>query len=328
MPIIKDSSYKPSKLLKNGHFQTLYPYFFRKVRDVKFSRKRLHTADNDFLDVDISDVNSDKLLILSHGLEGSSNTQYIRGMTKHFNNLGIDVVSWNMRSCSGELNWTEKFYHALMTHDLEQVIEFSKNRKAYKDVYLIGFSLGAILSSNYLGEKGDDLDPVIKKATLFSTPCDLHSSVVELSRPMNKMYLENFLGTMRKKILEKHNTIGLSKVDIKHLRKIKTFEEFDSRFTAPLHGFRDAFDYYEKGSCKDKLKNISIPTLMVNAKNDPFLGKDCYPVKEAAENPNLYLEMPKSGGHVGFFETLRKDILWSELRAEAFILDEEVKKII
>ena len=171
-------------------------------------------------------------------------------------------------------------------------------------------------------------DPRIKKAALFSTPCDLYSSIKELSKPMNKMYLENFLNTMRTKILQKHNTIGLTKVDIKHLRKIKTFQEFDNRFTAPLHGFKDAFDYYEKGSCKKNLKNITIPTLMVNAKNDPFLGKDCYPIKEAAQNPNLYLEMPKSGGHVGFLESLRKDILWSELRAGAFILDDELEKIV
>ena len=326
MPIIKDSTYRPSKLMKNGHIQTLYPYFFRKVRDIHFSRKRLKTIDNDFLDVDISDINSKKLIVLSHGLEGSSQTQYIRGMTRHFNNLGFDVVSWNMRSCSGELNWTEKFYHALMTSDLNQVIEFSKTRKNYQEINLIGFSLGAILTSNYLGEKADNVDPLIKKAAVFSTPCDLYSSVKELSRPMNKMYLENFLGTMRKKILVKHNTIGLSKVDIKHLGKIKTFEEFDNRFTAPLHGFKDAYDYYEKGSCKQRLKSIKVPTLMVNAKNDPFLGKDCYPIKEALENDNLFLEIPKTGGHVGFFESIRKDILWSELRAEAFIMDKDILK--
>jgi predicted alpha/beta-fold hydrolase len=326
MPILKDSTYNPPKLLKNGHIQTLYPYFFRKVKDVNYSRKRLHTVDQDFLDVDVSDVGSNKLLILSHGLEGSSNTQYIRGMTKHFNNLDIDVASWNMRSCSGELNWTEKFYHALMTSDLNQVVEYAKGRKEYDEIYLIGFSLGAILTSNYLGELGKDVDPLIKKATLFSTPCDLYSSVKELSRPMNKMYLENFLKTMRNKILEKHNTIGLSKVDIKHLKKIKTFQEFDNRFTAPLHGFKDASDYYEKGSCKPKLKNIEVPTLMVNAKNDPFLGKDCFPIKEANENPNLYLEMPKTGGHVGFLDDQGKSILWSERRAQAFIMDSDIKK--
>lgn len=312
--------------MKNGHIQTLYPYFFRKVKDIQFSRKRLRTFDNDFLDIDISDINSTKLIVLSHGLEGSSDTQYIRGMTRHFNNLGFDVISWNMRSCSGELNWTEKFYHALMTSDLSQVIDFSKSRKAYKEINLIGFSLGAILTSNYLGEKAQQIDPLIKKATIFSTPCDLYSSVKELSRPMNKMYLENFLGTMRKKILLKHNTIGLTNVDVKHISKIKSFEEFDNRFTAPLHGFKDAHDYYEKGSCKTKLKDIAIPTLMVNAKNDPFLGKECFPIKEARDNDNLYLEMPKTGGHVGFFESIRKDILWSELRAQAFIMDDEIIK--
>lgn len=327
MPIVKDSSYNPPKLLKNGHLQTLYPYFFRKVRDVQYSRKRLFTLDNDFIDIDISDVGSKKLLILSHGLEGSTNTQYIMGMTKHFNNIGIDAISWNMRSCSGEMNWTEKFYHALTLNDLDQVINHGLSLKNYDEIYLLGFSLGAILTSNYLGERGKNIDPRIKKAVVFSVPCDLRSSTIELSKPMNKMYSENFLATMRKKILLKHNTIGLSNVDIKHLGKIKTFEEFDNRFTAPLHGFKDASDYYEKGSCKPKLKNIAIPTLMVNAKNDPFLGKDCFPIAEAHKNPNLFLEMPKSGGHVGFINSLGKGILWSELRAQAFLMDDEIERI-
>ncbi|ATH06847.1 hypothetical protein BIY24_02500 [Halobacteriovorax marinus] len=326
MPIISSSTLKPSKLLKNGHIQTLYPYFFRKVKDVSYSRKRLFTSDNDFLDIDISDVNSKKLLILSHGLEGSSDTQYIRGMTRHFNNVGIDVVSWNMRSCSGELNWTEKFYHAATISDLEMVIDFALAQKEYEEVYLLGFSLGAALTTNYLGLKAKSVNSKIKKAVVFSAPCDLKSSIKELSRPINKMYLENFLSTMRNKILEKHRTIGLSKVDIKDLSKIKTFQDFDNRFTAPLHGFIDANDYYEKGSCKDKIKNIAIPTLMVNAKNDPFLGDDCYPVHEAKENKNFFLEMPQSGGHVGFLESLRKDVLWSELRAQAFIFDDEIKR--
>ncbi len=327
MPIISESSHKPTKLLKNGHIQTLYPYFFRKVRDVAFSRKRLFTADNDFIDVDISDVGSNKLLILSHGLEGSSDTQYIRGMTKHFNNIGIDVISWNMRSCSGELNWTEKFYHATTISDLDLVIEYALASKEYQEVFLLGFSLGAALTTNYLGDKGRNIDPRIKKAAVFSAPCDLKSSIKELSRPINKMYLENFLSTMRNKILEKHQKIGLSKVDIRDLRKIKTFQDFDNRFTAPLHGFKDANDYYEKGSCKNKIQHIVIPTLMVNAKNDPFLGDDCYPTHEAKLNKNFYLEIPHSGGHVGFLESFRKGALWSEQRAQAFLLDDELKRV-
>ena len=327
MPIISTSTHRPTKLLKNGHIQTLYPYFFRKVRDVKFSRKRLFTDDKDFIDIDISDIGSKRLLILSHGLEGSSDTQYIRGMTKHFNNIGIDVISWNMRSCSGELNWTDKFYHAATISDLDLVIEHSLGRKEYQEVFLLGFSLGAALTTNYLGLKGQELDVRIKKAAVFSTPCDLKSSIEELSRPINKMYLENFLSTMRNKILEKHHTIGLSKVDIRDLKKIKTFQDFDNRFTAPLHGFKDANDYYEQGSCKNKIQNITIPTLMVNAKNDPFLGIGCYPLKEAKINKNFYLEMPFSGGHVGFLESFKKGALWSELRAQAFLLDDEIKRI-
>ncbi len=321
MPVISPSTHKSSNLLKNGHIQTLYPYFFRKIKDVGYSRKRVLTEDKDFIDIDISKVGSNKVAILSHGLEGSSDTQYIRGMTKHLNSIGIDVISWNMRSCSGELNWTEKFYHAATITDLDLVIEDTLNNNDYQEVFLLGFSLGAALTANYLGIKGEGLNSRIKKSVVLSAPCDLKSSIKELSRPMNKMYLENFLGTMRNKILEKHNTLGLSKVDVRDLKKIKTFQDFDNRFTAPLHGFEDANDYYEKGSCKNKLKNITIPTLMVNAKNDPFLGDDCYPVQEAKQNKNFFLEIPPSGGHIGFMESFKKGTLWSELRTESFLLE-------
>ncbi|WP_372653221.1 YheT family hydrolase [Halobacteriovorax sp.] len=322
MPLISSSTHKSENILRNGHIQTLYPYFFRKIRGVTYSRERILTEDNDFIDIDKSKVGSKKAAILSHGLEGSSDTQYIRGMTKHLNSVGIDVISWNMRSCSGELNWTEKFYHAATITDLDLVIEDTLNNNSYDEVFLLGFSLGAALTTNYLGLKSENVNSRIKRSVVLSAPCDLKSSIAELSRPMNKMYLENFLGTMRNKILEKHSTIGLSKVDIRDLKKVKTFQDFDNRFTAPLHGFEDANDYYEKASCKNKIQNIKIPTLMINAKNDPFLGDDCYPVHEAKQNNKFFLEIPPSGGHIGFMENFKKGTLWSELRAQQFLLED------
>lgn len=320
MPIIETPTYAPPALLRNGHLQTLVPYLFRRVTELKYNRERIDTSDGDFLDIDFcpsSQKESESIVILSHGLEGSSQKPYMRGMAKYFTQLGIDALSWNMRSCSGEMNRLPIFYHSGLTQDLELAIEYALTKKNYKNIYLVGFSLGAALTAMYLGQKGKEISPKIKKAALFSAPCCLKSSGEELASPAHRIYSENLLSTMRKKVLEKDRLIGLPMLDLKGLNKIKTFREFDDRVTSQLLGYKDALEYYEKNSCLPFLKDITVPTLIVNAKNDPFLGKKCYPIREAHRNKSLFLEMPHSGGHLGFFH-LKKGPYWSEQRAANF----------
>ncbi|MDD0854862.1 alpha/beta hydrolase [Halobacteriovorax sp. GB3] len=324
MPLVDSSTYKAPKLFKNGHIQTLYPYFFRKIDDLNYKRTRIKTHDGDFLDIDYSPVNSNKLVILSHGLEGNSSRQYVLGMARHFNNIGVDALAWNMRSCSGEMNNTSRFYHAGDVEELDCVIKYAKTLKQYEEIYLIGFSLGANLTARYLGDMGEAHDPLIKGSTVFSAPCCLKGSASVLQKPMQKIYLQDFMGTMKKKLLEKSKVMDLSMVDIKKIDDVKSFFEFDTHFTAPLHGFKDAFDYYDKASCKPVLHRIKVPTLIINAKNDPFLSKECYPIKEAHRNKNLFLEIPNSGGHIGFV-TFKEQQYWTELRAERFLLHRDKK---
>tara|TARA_R110000868_G_scaffold14661_10_gene67877 strand:- start:2791 stop:3756 length:966 start_codon:yes stop_codon:yes gene_type:complete len=318
MPWIEQSSYKPPPLFSNGHLQTLYPYFFRKIKDLEYKRIRLETQCGDFLDVDLSIVGSEELLIISHGLEGSSDSQYIKGMARLFNKDGKDVLAWNMRSCSGELNRLPGFYHAGMTDDLELMISYAQSQ-GYKKISLVGFSLGANLTSLYLGKKGNDLPPEITSAVVFSAPCDLGKSAEKISRVKYRFYLESFLITMRQKILEKSKVMDLG-VDLAGIDKIKSFQEFDDRFTGPLHGFKNGQHYYEDVSCKKWLKNIKVPTLIINAKDDPFLTKECFPIEEARQNKNLYLEIPKTGGHVGFVSFNSQQLYWSEKRAQDFFM--------
>lgn len=323
MPIIDTPTYAPPILLRNGHLQTLVPYLFRRVTELKYTRERIDTPDGDFLDIDFCpspQQDADSIVILSHGLEGSSQTPYMRGMAKYFTQLGIDALSWNMRSCSGEMNRLPIFYHSGLTQDLELAIDYALTKKNYKNIYLVGFSLGAGLTAMYLGQKAKDISPKIKKAVVFSAPCCLKSSGEELASPAHRIYSENLLSTMRKKVLEKDRLIGLPMLDLKGLNKVKTFREFDDRVTSQLLGYKDALEYYDKNSCLPFLKDIQIPTLIVNAKNDPFLGKKCYPIREAYKNESLFLEMPHSGGHLGFFH-LKKGPYWSEQRAAKFLLE-------
>tara|TARA_R110000868_G_scaffold103710_5_gene285444 strand:- start:10763 stop:11728 length:966 start_codon:yes stop_codon:yes gene_type:complete len=318
MPWIEQSSYRPPLLFSNGHLQTLYPYFFRKIKDLEYKRVRLDTHCGDFLDVDLSLVGSEELLIISHGLEGSSDSQYIKGMARLFNKDGKDVLAWNMRSCSGELNRLPGFYHAGMTDDLDLMIQYGVSQ-GYKKISLMGFSLGANLTSLYLGQRADELAPQITNAVVFSAPCDLGKSAEKISRVKYRFYLESFLITMRQKIIEKSKTMDLG-VDLSGIEKIKSFKEFDDRFTGPLHGFKNGQQYYDDVSCKKWLHKIKVPTLIINAKDDPFLTKECFPIQEARENKNLYLEIPKSGGHVGFVSFNSEQLYWSEKRAHDFLV--------
>ncbi len=318
LPII-ESNYLSPKIFNNGHVQTIYPYFFRKVKGVSYVRVRIETRDHDFLDLDINRTGSDECIILTHGLEGDSNSPYIRGMTKHFSDLEKkDVIAWNMRSCSGELNRLPQFYHGASIDDLEEVINFAI-QAGYRKIRLMGFSLGGNLTSFYLGYKGKSLPSQIVGACVFSSPVSLGGSVKKLDNSkVGKIYTESFLNTMRKKVHAKDKIMKLEGIDLERVDRAKDFTEFDDAVTAPLHGFKSGKDYYQRASALQYLHNIAVPTLLVQSKDDPFLNKDCFPIKIANQNNNLFLEVTPGGGHVGFMSFKNGFNYWSESRASYF----------
>ncbi len=318
MPIIHKSSYQAPPMFSNGHIQTIYPYFFRKVQHDSGNLLKMATSDNDFLSFKLSKVGSKRIAILSHGVEGHIDATYIKGMTKNLNHFGIDVLSWNMRSCGEEMNLQPRYYHAGETEDLDTIINYVLEQESYDEIFLIGFSLGSNLTAKYLGEKNIHLPKELSKAILFSTPVDLACSDKKLHNLFNYQYMELFLKTMRLKLHEKNKKVKLDHiVDMENIQKIKTLWEFTDKYVAPLHGFKNATEYYALSSSKQYLHKINIPTLIVNALNDPILGKSCYPYHEASQNKNLFLETPKSGGHIGFISF--EDYYWSERRAREFI---------
>lgn len=314
MPI-KQSTYTPPFYLTNGHTQTIYPTFFRKIKPDFDYRERLITPDQDFIDVDWKKTGSKKCVILSHGLEGNSKKWYISAMTKHFNMHQFDVCAWNFRGCSGEPNLTLSTYHSGKTEDLDLVIQNALPK--YDEIYLVGFSMGGNVSLKYIGEYSEDLNPKIKKCAVFSVPIDLYGSCLELNKTSNIVYMKTFLSELKEK-LEAKQKLFPNDISLENYGNIKNFIDFDNTYTAPLNGFKDSADYCKKASSKQFIPSIKIPTLLVNAKNDPFLSKTCYPVKECKDHKFVTLEMPKEGGHISFAQN--GGIYYSEQRALEFFL--------
>lgn len=321
MPIINDSSYRPPALLRNGHLQTIYPSLARNLTPDLYLRERIATPDNDFLDLDWAKVGGRKLAVLSHGLEGSSHRHYMIGMARALNRRGWDALAWNYRGCSGEMNRQLRMYHNGAIDDLDVVVRHALKYDRYDTVALIGFSLGGNLTLVYLGRLAASLDLRIQKAVVFSVPCDLAASSRELAKRRNWLYMDQFLRSLHEKIKLKM-AIMPGALNDEGYERLRNFKDFDDRYTAPIHGFKDAEDYWTKCSSGQFIPAVRIPTLIVNAKNDPFLADGCYPVQAAAQSRWVHLEMPASGGHVGFVQFNHDGSYWSEQRAMAFLEQE------
>ena len=317
MPII-ESTYKPPFWAKKSFVSTVFSGLARKVDGVKQTRERIRLLDSDFLDLDWSYAQnkSNKVIILLHGLEGNAQRPYITGSAKLFNNNGIDAVGVNFRGCSGAPNLLFRSYHSGATEDLDAVVKHVLSKGIYDEIYIKGISLGANMTLNYVGE-GRDLPSEIKAVVAISTPCDLKGSCGELMSLKNKHYAIRFLAHLKDKLKPKLEQFP-DNISIEDFNSINTLIDFDNVYTSRAHGFKDAFDYYEKASCLQFLSNIQVPSLVINALNDSFLSAECYPVKEAKHNPNLFLEMPKYGGHVGFIG--KGNVYYNERRALEFVI--------
>ncbi len=310
------SNYNPPLFFKNGHFATIYSGIIRSVNGVVQKRERLPLSDGDFLDLDWSDsvIPSDKLVILLHGLEGDGQRPYITGSAKILNQNGYDTCAVNYRGCSGEPNTKYRSYHSGATEDLIEVIEHILNTRDYKELYLKGFSLGGNLLLKYLGE-GNTIPKEMRGAVAVSVPCSLHSSCEQLLSAKNVLYAQRFKKNLLDKLRQKQQMFP-DKISDDDIKQIKTLKDFDDVYTSKAHHFDDALDYYEKCSSKQFLPDVSVPSLIINALDDSFLGPACYPHQETDQNPFLYLETPRYGGHVGFWG--KNNITYTEKKAVDF----------
>lgn len=270
-----------------------------------YERERLELPDQDFLDLDWIANGNKKLIIVTHGLEGDSSRPYVTGMIQRFVSAGFDGLAWNSRSCSGEINRLPRFYHHGDAEDLRYVLEYAIQKNKYMEVILAGFSMGGSLVLRLLGERSEELPKEVSRAIAASVPLDLRNSVEELQKAGKRFYMKRFIRKLGAKIEQKSRQFpDHPNLSFEGYRKdIKDFITFDDRYTAPLHGYKNAADFYELASAKPLLKNIEVETLIVQAQNDPFLGDKCYDLGSGQSNKNLTLVLPKYGGHVGFMQS-------------------------
>jgi uncharacterized protein len=316
MPFISDSSFRPKWYLINGHFETLYPSLYRKVKPIDFQRERLELEDGDFLDLDWLDHNQKKLVILTHGLEGNSRRPYCVGMANILAKDNWDILAWNCRSCSGEMNRTAKLYSHADTEDISIVVEHALKKADYQVIVLIGFSMGGAISLNYLGRR-HDIPQQIKAAIGFSMPTDLAASINLLEKRYNFLYKRKFLTQLSAKIQQKALAFP-DKIDGIHLKNIQRWRDFDTHYSAPMNGYESPEAFYHAASALHVLPDIRVPFYICNAQNDPLLDESCSPRHLAEALDNFYLETPRYGGHVGFYP-YQKEMSWAEEKAVWFL---------
>ncbi len=308
MPLIGVSTYRPPAHLWNGHLQTIIPSVFRKI-PVRYVRERILTPDGDFLDLDWcratpqNNTTPNPLVIVSHGLEGDTTRQYVAGTVRELTRRGLDCLAWHYRSCSGEMNRHARFYHIGETGDLHTVVQWA-GAAGYTTVSLVGFSAGGNITLKYLGEQATaTLESTtylaINRAVAISVPLHLPTTANRLEQWDSLFYNHRFQRTLKAKIRQKSAALpdSIRAVD---LTRITSLRQFDDQITAPLHGFGNAENYYRVNSSLAFLPNINVPVLVLNARNDPFLSAECFPVALATELTHVWMEFPEQGGHCGF----------------------------
>ena len=310
MPLVS-SDYRAPVLLRGGHVQTLLGALWPAGAPTPYTPEILDLEDGDVLHLGWRRSGHRRLVILSHGLEGSLQAAYIRGLAAAAGRAGWDVLAWNYRGCGGLPNRLPRSYHSGESGDLRAVIEHAA--PAYAEVALVGFSLGGNLTLKYLGESPPH--PAVRAAVAVSAPVDLASSADTLDgRPCNRLYQRRFLRSLLAKAKAKSLRFPEA---VAPLDAIRTIREFDERFTAPLHGFRDAADYYARASALPHLGALTVPALLLNAFDDPLLARPSFPTDLATASRHLHLETPTHGGHVGFLDA--RLCRWHERRILTFL---------
>ncbi|HST52534.1 MAG TPA: alpha/beta fold hydrolase, partial [Pyrinomonadaceae bacterium] len=319
----------PHKLFGSGHAQTTYAA-------LRLSRpRRLRDAGRDFeprlVEVEPgarllvkchwqADRSDAPTLLLIHGLEGSSESLYIRGTARKALSAGFNVVRMNMRNCGDTEHLTETLYHSGMTGDIHRVLtDELAGRERLREIFVAGFSMSANMVLRLAGEYGDDAPPSLAGVVAVSPPVDLAGCAGLLERRENALYLWSFMRSLRRRVRRKRR-LNPELYDARGLRRVRTLRQFDERYTAPHGGFRDAADYYERASSLPLIHRIKVPTLVIHAEDDPFVPAAPLRDSSFADNPNVLLVITRQGGHVAFISagSEDEDRHWAENRIVEF----------
>ncbi|WP_291994033.1 hydrolase [Candidatus Accumulibacter sp. ACC003] len=298
------TGYRAPNWLAGGHAQTIYPLLI-KPAPLPYRRERWPTPDGDFIDLDWADppaaasgTGSTPLLVLFHGLEGSSHSHYARSLMAACQALGWTGVVVHFRGCSGEINRLPRAYHSGDSAEIDWILRRLQQRWPARPTYAVGVSLGGNALLKWLGEREAAAATCLRAAAAISAPVDLRASGEQLARGFNRVYTRHFLYTLKRKAAEKlRRHPGV--FDEGTMRSARTLYDFDDVVTAPLHGFSSAADYWRRASSKPWLRGIRLPTLVLNALNDPFLPASALPTASQVASA-VQLDFPDAGGHVGF----------------------------
>ena len=350
--------YRPPWWYRGRHLQTLWGPLLRRGRPPALRRERVETPDGDFVDLDwlAGRDRGAPLVVILHGLEGSSRSHYVSGLLRELEQVGWRGLVVNFRSCGGEVNRTRRMYHSGETEDrretavakvpggsdhhvledgrrwdqrrmyhsgdtedLEFVISRLTAREPNLRLGLVGVSLGGNVSLKWLAERGDDAPAQVGAAVAISTPFSLAACAAALDSGLNRtLYTVNFLSTMKTK-LDKKAQLYEGVLDLPAARKAKTFAEYDRLVTAPLGGFANERDYWARASSGPLLPRIRRPTLLINALNDPFIPASALPRAAIAKSRWLEAAFVAEGGHAGFLQGRSGKRSWAEARAVAFL---------
>ncbi|MCG8017501.1 MAG: hydrolase [Candidatus Thiodiazotropha sp. 'RUGA'] len=296
MASVTHTPFKPAWWLKSPHLQTIWPSLFRSRVKLDFRLERIDLRDGDFIDLSWYQGSSGPLVMLIHGLEGSISSHYVTPTLQALHRAGFSTLFMHLRGCSDEPNRLRRSYHSGASEDLKEILELLESRNQIPQA-VVGFSLGGNLLLKYLSETGHRSR--IGAAVAVSVPFNLSQAATRLEQGLSRIYGRYLLDKLKKSYIEKCQIRGFEK-DI-DLSAIRTIYQFDNNITSRLNGFNDADDYYSKCSSGTKLKQITTPTLIIHALDDPFMFPANVPGLDQL-GPGVDLELCMNGGHVGFIQ--------------------------
>lgn len=298
---MKNEIFKSAWWLPNSHLQTIWPALLRRpIKSLVTKRERFELSDGDFVDLDWAISNAtpscSPIVLILHGLEGSIESPYAQGMLHAIARQGWRGVIMHFRSCSGEPNRLPRLYHSGETNDVQEIITILRDREPDTQIAGIGFSMGGNVLLKWLGETREK--NFLNAAVAVSVPFELDKTVNRLQQGFSRVYEWHIMRQLREKIQTKFSEQN-SPIDLSNQDMVRTIREFDEKITVPLHGFASVDEYYQKSSSRQYLKHIQIPTLLVQALDDPFMTEDIIPEPHEI-SAYVQLEVTKNGGHVGF----------------------------
>ena len=316
---MNDETFKPAWWLPNSHLQTIWPVIVRgDIKTLQIERERLELPDGDFVDLDWVGKNDEgPLVLILHGFEGSIESHYAKGMLCALRKENWRGVFMHFRGCSGEPNRLPRSYHSGETRDIASVVNYLYQREPNVKLASIGYSLGGNILLKWMGETGK-YNPLIA-AIAISVPYDLHQAAARVQMGFSRFYQWYFLKCLRDRLMHKFQYVP-SPIDPAALKEARTLRDFDKAYTAPLHGFSSVEEYYDIASSRRYLKNITVPTLLVHAKDDPFMTEQVIPDANDL-SPFVHLDLSERGGHVGFVSGRYpwRPEYWLEKRVPAFL---------